>query len=378
MFSTQEIFQMKKSLIALAAVAAVSGAFAQSSVTIYGRMDVGMNNQKTTLTETGAAAVFYKGNNLVNEDGLSTGLLGFRGTEDLGGGLKANFIHEMDLDMDVGALGVAAGRDSTLGLSGGFGEIRLGRSYTPMFTTIGMSDVFGTTGAGTANQYGMAATGVRVSNAVFYTSPNFGGVTVRLMAAQNNAQTQASVGNAGKTSAQGMSVTFAAGKLSLSAAMGSEKGSSIDRIGAVFATSAANATTAGTPVANANAKYTGSAISGQYDFGVAKVFAGYISSKDDDNTTVANDELKSTETNLGVAVPMGAITLMAGVGKNKATEAGVSAKGTDVAFGVTYALSKRTTAYAKAGTYNKYSATVGGVTESAKTSRTSVGLRHTF
>ncbi len=369
---------MKKSLIALAAVAAVSGAFAQSSVTIYGRMDVGMNNQKTTLTETGAAAVFYKGNNLVNEDGLSTGLLGFRGTEDLGGGLKANFIHEMDLDMDVGALGVAAGRDSTLGLSGGFGEIRLGRSYTPMFTTIGMSDVFGTTGAGTANQYGMAATGVRVSNAVFYTSPNFGGVTVRLMAAQNNAQTQASVGNAGKTSAQGMSVTFAAGKLSLSAAMGSEKGSSIDRIGAVFATSAANATTAGTPVANANAKYTGSAISGQYDFGVAKVFAGYISSKDDDNTTVANDELKSTETNLGVAVPMGAITLMAGVGKNKATEAGVSAKGTDVAFGVTYALSKRTTAYAKAGTYNKYSATVGGVTESAKTSRTSVGLRHTF
>jgi predicted porin len=51
-------------------------------------------------------------------------------------GLKANFVHEMDLDMDVGALGVAAGRDSTLGLSGGFGEVRLGRSYTPLFSTI--------------------------------------------------------------------------------------------------------------------------------------------------------------------------------------------------------------------------------------------------
>jgi predicted porin len=70
-------------------LAAVSGtSFAQSSVTIYGRLDVGMNNQKTTVSETGAPTAFFKGNNLVNEDGLSTGMLGFKGTEDLGGGLK--------------------------------------------------------------------------------------------------------------------------------------------------------------------------------------------------------------------------------------------------------------------------------------------------
>ncbi|WP_167394389.1 porin [Limnohabitans parvus] len=357
--------------------------FAQSSVSIYGRLDVGMNNQKTTGTTTigsASTSTFYKGNNLVNEDGLSTGLLGFKGTEDLGGGLKANFVHEMDLDLDVGALGVAAGRDSTLGLSGGFGEIRLGRSYTPLYSTIGASDVFGTTGAGTVNQFGMAANAVRASNAFFYASPSFSGLTVRLMAQQNNAQTNASVGGAGKTSGNGFSVTYAAGPLMLAAATGTEKGSSIDRAGALFAATAAAATTAGTATANANAKYTGSAISGQYDMGVAKFFVGYTTTKDDNDTSVAGGELTMKETNFGVAVPMGALTLMAAVGNNKGSMAGepVTAKGTDMAVGATYALSKRTTAYFKTGTYNKYKASDVGGSEEVKTTRTSVGLRHLF
>jgi predicted porin len=353
-------------------------------VTIYGRLDVGMNNQKTTITEkTGAisASAFMKGNNLVNEDGLSTGLLGFKGTEDLGGGLKANFVHEMDLDMDTGTLGVAAGRDSTLGLSGGFGEVRLGRSYTPLFSTIGASDVFGTTGAGTVNQFGMANTGVRVSNAFFYTSPNFSGVTVRVMAAQNNAQTNTSTGNTGKTSAQGFSVTYAAGPLMVAAATGTEKGSSIDRLGATFATTAAAATTAGTAAAAPDAKYTGSAITAQYDMGVAKFFAGVTSFKDDNSTKVAGGELTTKETNLGVSVPMGALTLMAAVGNNKGSVAGETekAKGNDFAIGATYALSKRTTAYVKTGTYNKYKVSyTGGDSDTVKTNRTSIGLRHTF
>lgn len=346
-------------------------------MTIYGRLDAGLNQQKTTITN-GAASAFYKGNNLVNEDGLSTGLLGFKGTEDLGGGLTANFVHEMDLDMDVGALGVAAGRDSTLGLAGGFGEVRLGRSYTPLFSTIGASDVFSTTGAGTVNTFGMASTGARVSNAFFYTSPSFSGLTVRLMAAQNNAQTNTSVGNAGKTSASGFSVTYANGPLMLAAATGTEKGSSVDRIGTIFSTTSAAVTTAGTAAAAANAKYTGSAVTATYDLGVAKVFFGMVNTKDDNDTTVAGGELKLKETNLGVAVPMGAVTLMAGVGSNKVTEVGEAAslKGTDVALGATYALSKRTTAYVKTGTYNKYKLSDADI--SAKTSRTSIGLRHTF
>ena len=364
-------------LAALAAVAATGAAFAQSSVTIYGRMDVGLNQQKTTVTN-GANTAYFKSNNLVNEDGLSTGLLGFKGTEDLGGGLTANFVHEMDLDMDVGALGVAAGRDSTLGLAGGFGELRLGRSYTPLYSTIGASHVFGTTGAGTVNTFGLANTAVRASNAVFYTSPSFGGVTLKAYFQQNNAQAQASVGNAGKTSGSGFSVAYANGPLMLAAATGTEKGSSVNRIGTIFAVDSAAATAAGTAAAAADAKYTASAITATYDFGAAKVFFGMVDSKDDNNTTVTGGELKFKETNLGVAVPMGAITLMAGVGSNKMTEVGDtgSAKGTDVAFGATYSLSKRTTAYVKTGTYNKYKLSDADV--SVKTNRTSLGLRHTF
>jgi predicted porin len=353
-------------------------------VSIYGRLDVGMNNQKTTLTEKVGAvsnSAYYKGNNLVNEDGLSTGLLGFKGTEDLGGGLKANFVHEMDLDMDVGALTTTAGRDSTVGLSGGFGEVRLGRSYTPLFSTIGASDVFGTTGAGTVNQFGMASTGVRVSNAFFYASPSFAGVTVRVMAAQNNAQTNTSTGNTGKTSAQGLSVTYTAGPLMVAAATGTEKGSSIDRMGATLATTAAASVAASTAAASPDAKYTGSAITAQYDMGVAKIFAGFTSFKDDNNTKVAGGELTTKETNLGVSVPMGAVTLMAAVGNNKASIAGDTgtAKGNDFAIGASYALSKRTTAYVKTGTYNKYKVSyTGGDSDEVKTNRTSIGLRHTF
>ena len=339
-----------------------------------------MNNQKTTVSETGAPTAFFKANNLVNEDGLSTGMLGFKGTEDLGGGLKANFVHEMDLDMDVGALGVTAGRDSTLGLSGGFGEVRLGRSYTPLFSTVGASDVFGTTGAGTVNQLGMAATGARVSNAFFYTTPSFSGLTVRLMAAHNNAQSNASVGSAGKSSAQGFYINYTSCPLMLAAASGTEKGMAIDRVGLIEAATAAAATAAGTAAAAANAKYTGSALTGTYDLGVAKIFAGFTTFKDDNDTTAAGGEVTTKETNLGVAVPMGAMTLMAGVGTNKLSTAGValSAKGNDVAVGATYALSKRTTAYVKTGTFNKYSMTVDAVTAATKTSRTSIGLRHTF
>jgi predicted porin len=365
---------MKKTLIALAAVAATGAAFAQSSVTIYGRMDVGMNQQKTTLKQAGATA-FYKGNNIVNEDGLSTGLLGFKGTEDLGGGLTANFVHEMDLDMDVGALGVGTGRDSTLGLSGGFGELRLGRSYTPLFSTIGASDVFGTTGAGTVNTFGLANTAVRASNAVFYTSPSFSGVTVKAFVQQNNAQDSTSVGNAGKTSANGFSIAYANGPLMLAAATGTEKGTSFNRMGALTATTAL-AAAAIAPVAAANAKYTASAVTGTYDLGVAKIFAGFVTAKDDDNTTVVGGERTSKETNVGVAVPMGAVTLMAGFGNNKTSAAGdaQAAKGNDYAVGATYSLSKRTTAYFKTGTYNKYSVNA----DSVKTDRTSIGLRHTF
>ena len=118
---------MKKSLIALAVLAASGAAMAQSSVTLYGVADAGVTYLNGADNWSGVTS----GNNL-------TSRLGFRGTEDLGGGLKANFVLEggFNLDNGDGASGYAGAkagegfqfkRRSTVGLSGGFGEVRMGR-----------------------------------------------------------------------------------------------------------------------------------------------------------------------------------------------------------------------------------------------------------
>ncbi len=138
---------MKKSLIALAALAA-TGAFAQSSVTLYGRAEAGVDlaYRSTTTGSVFAAPVLagvagpatttatggstskpgfrvQDGNN----QGLGSSRFGMRGTEDLGGGLKANFVMEAGLNLDDGSTGNGGGnffsRSAWVGLSGGFGEV---------------------------------------------------------------------------------------------------------------------------------------------------------------------------------------------------------------------------------------------------------------
>ena len=379
-------------LAALATLAATGATFAQSSVELYGRLDAGYNQTKATLSG-GGTSVSAKVTNMVKEDGLSTGYLGVRGTEDLGGGMKASFIHEMDLDIHVGALGTAAGRDSTIGLEGGFGKVRLGRSYTPLFNVLGASDPFGTTGAGTVNLT-PTTNGARVSQAVFYTSPSFSGVTVDVAYAQNKAKVSAVTDIVGSTDAAavnlknttaGFSIKYANGPLMVGYGYGQDKGLTNDTAALLLASpflSAAQATAAGTAGAAQNAKYTGNAFTATYDFGIAKAFFGHTTAKHQNDTTVAT-YLKATETNFGVSVPMGEITLLGAIGNNTAQDveagvAGAKAKGTDYALGATYAFSKRTTAYAKTGTFNNYKATDADGTYSFKTTRTSVGLRHVF
>lgn len=342
-------------MFALATLSATA-AFAQSSVELYGRLDAGFNQTKVSTTVNGATTA-VTARNLVQQDNLSTGLLGFRGTEDLGGGMKAKFIHEMDLDINAGTLGTALGRDSTIGLEGGFGEVRLGRSYTPLFSVVGLSDPFGTTGATTVNLYPDAA---RASNAVFYTTPSFGGFTARLMVADSVIKTTApGASDSVKAGQQGFYGMYANGPLTV--AFG---------YGVINADASTN--TAG------KAKANGNAFSGTYDLGAAKIFAGYTTSKVNANTAI-DTYTKQTEMNLGVSVPMGAVTLLGSVGRNTwqdvtASVADPKEKGTDFVLGATYALSKRTTAYAKMGTYNKFS--VGDT--SVKTTTTALGLRHTF
>lgn len=179
---------MKKSLLALAALTAFAGvASAQSSVTLFGIVDlsaVGVKNGSQSQK-------------LLASNQLNSNRLGFRGVEDLGGGMRAGFWLEGAMNNDDGT-GTATGggqnwqRRSTVSLMGGFGEVRLGRDYTPSFWNYTIFDPFGTNGPGSmlnvVSTLGSGATTlVRANNTIGYFLPSMGGVygQVQVAAGEN-------------------------------------------------------------------------------------------------------------------------------------------------------------------------------------------------
>lgn len=187
---------MKKTLIALAAMAASGVVFAQSSVTLFGVVDLGYERVKT---ESGTVSGLSPSAN-------SSSRIGFRGVEDLGGGMSASFWLEAAIAPQSGlsssgtninnqANTVAAGgltfnRRSTVSLSGGFGELRLGRDYVPSFWNYAIFDPFGANSVGAIMPLytGLASpTFVRASNSVGYFLPgNLGGFYGQAMYAFGN------------------------------------------------------------------------------------------------------------------------------------------------------------------------------------------------
>jgi predicted porin len=202
---------MKKSLIALAALAASGAVFAQSSVTLFGVVDLAYERVKTnTGTLSGIAP-----------SANSSSRLGFRGVEDLGGGMSASFWLEAALApmngsgssgttnnnqttnlQGTGVGGLTFNRRSTVSLSGPFGELRIGRDYTPSFWNYTIYDPFGTNSVGaTLSAYtgdGFAKTFVRASNSIGYFLPgNLGGFYGQAMYAfGNRASTEVTTGYA--------------------------------------------------------------------------------------------------------------------------------------------------------------------------------------
>jgi predicted porin len=173
---------MKKTLIALAAVAATGAAFAQSSVTLYGVADVAVG--KTNAAGLGNANDKFQAiaSNVLNN---GTSRWGVRGTEDLGGGLKAGFNFEAGLTLATGGANLSGGqmfsRAANVSLMGGFGEIRAGRSLTPSFYSVANWELTGTSNySAVANQFSFAGAGPRDSGLIMYRSPSFGGLTVDL------------------------------------------------------------------------------------------------------------------------------------------------------------------------------------------------------
>jgi predicted porin len=203
---------MKKSLVALAALAAACAASAQSSMTVFGVVDAAVSSYSNTSKTALGTSIKTSKTALVNS-GYNASRLGFRGTEDLGGGLAASFWLEASVGNDDGTTGgnVAAqpgttvtglfNRRSTVSLSGAFGEVRLGRDYNPTFWNDTVFDPFGALGVGTnlisnASGFGPGAPAgftannnyLRASNSIgYFLPPNLGGFYGQLMYAFNEA-----------------------------------------------------------------------------------------------------------------------------------------------------------------------------------------------
>jgi predicted porin len=180
---------MNKKLIALAVAGATlaPAAMAQTAnpVTLYGRIYVLFENVKAD----GGTAAPVSSRNRVNNNGSS--LIGFRGTEDLGGGLKAFFQAETEFRPDQNDLAGFGNRNSGVGLQGDFGSVLLGRWDTPFKLANASLDVFGdTTPAGfTAAMSDRGNFNRREQNVVQYWSPNFSGLTFRAHYTANEGKT---------------------------------------------------------------------------------------------------------------------------------------------------------------------------------------------
>lgn len=161
---------MQKKLIALAVAGLVSApAFAQSNVQIYGIMDLGF--ARYSSSEGGATS--NKSRTGIDSGNQAASRIGFRGTEDLGNGLKAFFQIEQGLSADTSSQ--PTNRQLFVGLQGDFGKVRLGRDFNPSRSLVAGLDPFGTSGAG--NMQNIYQLQTRVDNAVIYSTPNMGGFT---------------------------------------------------------------------------------------------------------------------------------------------------------------------------------------------------------
>jgi predicted porin len=345
---------MKKTLIAMAVLAASGASFAQ--VTLYGVTGGQFQSQKTEAT--GAADI--KADGFGNVGAIGGSRFGLRGTEDLGGGLSASFNLEATVGVADGTTSANSqlfNRQSWAGLSGSFGSVRLGRSKTPYYEAVEVSDPFATTGLSTIGLDAAQTPSGRVNNGLFYTTPNtLGGFAVSAL--YGAWDTTGATTGAAETTNMGLSVGYSAGPLAVSFGLGNSE--------------IITATTAETD---------GQALSATYDFGVAKVFAGYAKTKAEGDTAV-NSYTEDDEFNIGVTMPMGAVTLLAGLGRNSRTTvangvetAASTGDGNDWVLGAYYNLSKRTVAYVKAGVTGQFDFDSGA---SREVTGSAIGIRHAF
>ncbi len=325
---------MKKTLIALAAVAATGAAFAQSSVTLYGRVDASVGSTKNTVTGVSTTKLFNG-----SDAGLTGSRWGMKGSEDLGGGLKAEFVLENRFNVDDGAETSGARLfhgQSIVGLTGGFGQVHLGRTYTAFDSAKAVSvskSVFDS--SFTPNAPAIGNYDVRGANQIKYVSPTMGGFSAIASVGLKESTT------AGTKNITSLAALYSAGPLG--AAVGVHKNAAGDNV----------------------------VVSGSYNLGVAALSAGYAQF---DGANSGND---MSGFNLGVEVPMGAVSLSLGYANGETeTNAGAKvSKYSGFGMGATYTLSKRTKLYAG---YKDDKTKNAANAKTAGTRLYAAGVRHDF
>jgi predicted porin len=295
---------------------------AQSSVTFYGIADA-FFGQRSALV--GGAKVTQ---GVVDSDGLFNSRWGLKGTEDLGGGLKAEFVAESLFNISNGAtLQVATAPTAAanqlfssqawVGLSGGFGAIRLGRQVTPFHSFRGATDnlydstAFSTTGTGWSQGSVSNYLG-RFDNAISYETPTFGGVSGKVALSFGENKTSA----LSATTNTSLNIKYVEGPVMA--------GYSYQKQGAQGGT------------ADTDYNFVG----GSYDFGVARVVGAVNRAR--------FGTAKDNEWQVGVSVPLGAASVAAGYARSKGNVNGpitTTSSGQSLALLGTYDMSKRTRLY---------------------------------
>ena len=396
---------MKKTLIALATLAAATGtAFAQSSVTIGGTLEIAPISTGKVTTGVPGALTTVKSNRTSSPTTWSTSVLTVSGTEDLGGGLKANFLlmsgagagtgaHTTDSTTNAGDSGIG-NRQRTLGLSGGFGALTLGR-FVPAaaagfhgFTQAGSATLVGSayglsTGNSAAGPNGLhtnAHNFERINNVVQYTSPTFSGFTANVAIANNTSDSNAAAALGKADNKQtSIHIGYAAGPLS--AGFGTNTLKSSVEAAAGVAASATAFEVAAVPRSSTDSKLQW--IGASYNLGVATLGFSNIQ-RDGSSTNAAGVKTTGTDISVnafGVTVPMGAITLRATAysGKdNRGAGNADNAKLSGNQVSAVYALSKRTSIVAATGTNQYKNDGAASTAATRKAQATTLAVNHTF
>lgn len=329
---------MKQPLLILAtlAVAATGNAAAQTSLTIYGLVDAGV------VLERGGS-----GNVTRLTSGVQSGSrLGFKGMEDLGGGMSARFALESGFGIDSGTLnpgGTLFGRQAFAGLSGRWGDVLFGRQYTPHFLVLDEVDPFGTGLAGSSTN--LLTTVPRMNNTLKYLTPDWSGLSGEFAYGFGEV-----AGDSTANRQLGASVGYLRGPLVLKLAHHrADAPTGLDRSRSTL-------------------------LAGKVDFGRAAASVGVGLNR---GTGTADNR----DYMLGVTVPVGAGVLMASFTR-KDDRSIANGDADQWALGYTHLLSRRTNLYTSfARIYNDPGATytVGNATEPGSGDKAfNIGIRHKF